>query len=568
MILRTFFCVLSTSFIALNAEILVSDPANKSVSFPFNVELQGEYLPEGRVFVTAPEAVKGNNFALAAVRFNSQVFQGLTPETVTLDGQVSALNPLHGAAIQRASLLGPQSVVLTSTNPSSLYLVDDQSDKIAVYGAYGIRDANKEKATSILTFTTNAATVLTALEQQSQRIAFAAVANPSGNFDGDGSGIALLFFKQLENKDKKRFLAWDIVDAVTGDSQYSKEGTLLDTGNKAFPFGKTTPQLFITNPVNAVRAINDMHFDRDLGILYLAVEAEGGEEAQDGVRGLIIASCRNGKLQLQSIAPDSAFEGPDEIVGGRGSSTSVALYNVRTMQTRTYLRYAVVVGGVGTSADLKRQVHALPLVDNLASAAHGALASVMSLPVTLFSEGNPGRFRSRVFAVPAEKSEDVYTSNVLQARVGGATRLPGDVSALVVQGEAVFVSVEQADDDLQPGMFYSQPLFDSVGRINAWTNWQRVGGTGDPVRRFTYNPYRATFTYTPVAVNATTQTVIRTAFSDGSDPLGLYINAEFPQEQGGVQGLFDFPVTTKSFSSVVGERLAVQAIRVSLDRSI
>lgn len=560
MIKKAFFSVLSAFCMTLNAEILVSDSTNRSVSFPFNVELQGEYLPEGRVFVTTPQAVPGNNFSLAAVRFNTQLFQGLTPETVTLDGKPSELNPLHGAALQRASLLGAQCVVLARAHPSSLFLVDDQNgDRVAVYGAYGIGDASKKKATSIVGLTTNATTVFEALALQAPRIAFAAVSNRAGLFDGDGSGIAVLFFKRFENKGKKSFLAWDSIDAVTGESQYSNEGIIQDTGNRAFPFGKTTPQVFITTPVDSLRALHDMHFDRDLGILYLAIEAKGGAGSRDGVRALVLASCRNGKLQLQASAPDSVFESTDSIIGGRGSSLPAVIYKVRTMQTRTYLRYVVVVGGTGDSNDLKRQVHALPVVDNLASPAHGALASVISPPISLFSQGNPARFQTRVYAVPAEKPSDLYTSNALQARVGGSVSLPGPISDILVRGEAVFVSIEEADEGLQPGIFYSQPLFNAEGSISAWTNWQRVAGTGDPVRRFSYNTYRATHTYIPVGAKNTTQTVLRTAFSDEISSLEAFITAQLPQAQGGVQGLFDFPVTTNSFSTTPGKRLAVQA---------
>ncbi|MBA2307632.1 hypothetical protein H0W26_05885, partial [Candidatus Dependentiae bacterium] len=558
MILPALLCVITLSSMRLNAEILVSDPANKSASFLFNVDLQGEYLPTGRLFVTAPQALKGNTFAVAAVYHNSQVFQGLTPETVTLDGMLSLPNPLYGAAIERAALLGAQFVVITRTDPSSLFLVDDQNSTVAVYSAHGIRDALKKRATSFLNMTTNATTVFSSLDSQAQRIAFVAVSNGAGRFDGEGSGIAVLFFKRFETKDKKSFFAWDSIDAVTGDSQYSKEGILENTGNKAFPFGKTSPELFITTPAITVEAVTDMYFDRDLGMLYITLQAQGAAGTDDGVRGLILASCRNGKLQLQAIAPDSVF-GKDAIVGGRGSSTAVSLYKVRTMQTRTYLRYAVIVGGVGESTDLKRQVSALPLVDNLASSAHGGLASVNSIPATIFLGGTLGRFGGRVYAVPAANPSDVYTSTSSQARVGGLIPLPGAISDIVVHDEAVFVSVEQADEGLQPGIFYSQPLFDTEGRISGWTNWQRVAGTGNPVRRFFYNPYRATFEYLAVGAKNSTQSVFRTAFTDGSDPLGLFIAAEFPQVQGGVQGLFDFPVTTQSFSTVTGKRLAVQA---------
>ncbi len=544
---------------ALNAEIIVSDIQDKSVSFPFNVSLVGEYIPEGRVFVSSREAITDNSFAIASAHRNTVCFRGLTPPTVLLDGELNVSNPLNGAAITKASLLGALPVVVIKDNPSSIFLVDDRDTEIAVYGAYGIRDAHEKKTTSILALTTNATEVFDPLNSMSHRTVFAAVSNKQGRFDGDGSGIAVLVFKKFESKKNKSFSAWDSIDAATGVSQFSDEGTLQDTGNKAFPFGKTTPQVFITNPVKTVESAVDMHFDRDLGILYIAVQVEASTGPTDGARALVLASCRNGKLQLQSIAPETAFADNTALVGGRGSGASISVYKVKTMQTRTYLRYLIGVGGNGNGTDLKRQVFALPIVDNLASSSHGALAKVTSSPVSLFSAGNPGRFLTRVFSEPAENPEDLYTSADVQARVGGAVRLPGAITDISVSAEAVFVSVEQADEELQPGIFYSQPLFDVEGRISAWANWQRVGGTSDPITAFVYDPYKATFTYIPVLKKGTTQTVLRTAFSEGKSFLESFISTEFPQQLGGVQSLFDFPYTSKSFSPIPGKRIAVQA---------
>ena len=46
----------------------------------------------------------------------------------------------------------------------------------------------------------------------------------------------------------------------------------------------------------------------------------------------------------------------------------------------------------------------------------------------------------------------------------------------------------------------------------------------------------------------------------GADDLGAFMVNEFNFRQGGVQGLFDFPFTTPSFSTTINNRISVQAM--------
>ena len=244
------------------------------------------------------------------------------------------------------------------------------------------------------------------------------------------------------------------------------------------------------------------------------------------------------------------------------------------MQTRTHLRYLVVVGGTGSSNGLTSRVFALPLVDNIKTqlynptapvtstnikpSIHGTLANVKSSPVTIFRAGSPASFQARVFNEPATTPDQLYSMNSPAAAVGGQAQLPGPITDITVRGDAIFVSTQEGGQGMQPGIFYSQALFDTEGRISGWTSWQRAAAGGLAVQGFTLDAFTGSFWYMPVT-NGTVQNVVRTTWTDGTDPLGSFLLKEFDTQQGGVQGLFDFPLTTSGFSTHAGNRLSVQA---------
>ncbi len=559
--------------IPLHAELLLSNTADATESFPFNVSAHGFYIPLGRIFVGASEAVANNAFAVASALRTSNTFKALTPQFVKLNNAADSLNPLFGAAINNLAPLGAWPIVTKAGNPSSIFLIEDSGNQIGVYEASNIQDSQGQTASSLLSMTTNATQVFEPLSLTALMATFAAIGNKNGGFDGNGSGIALLFFKRFTSpQGNTSYLTWDIVDATTGTSQFNDVGEPTGLGNKPIPIDTTTAAIKIGNPVSAIGNTVDLHFDRDLGRLYIALNVQGGNAPTDGARAVVVAALSNGRLILQNIAPDSAFADNTKIVGGVGQNAQISISKVRTLQTRTYLRYLIVVGGNGNDPNVQSNVYALPLVDNLASASHGALANVNAAPGTLFGPAFPARpkgsdlpqyqrFRARVFYVPAVQPSDLYSMNSPGARVGGNGILPSAVTDIVVAGESVFVSVGQPGNDLAAGIFYSQPLFDTLGRVTSWTDWQRVGGTADAINGFGYDPLKGIFFYIPqVLTNSITQmhSVYRTAWSDGTDPLGLFISGQFTLQNGGVQGLQDVPFSTQSLTTQVGQRLSFQ----------
>ena len=507
------------------------------------------YRPAGRVYTAALSAEKDNDFTVAMSTRGSKVFEGITPEKVSLngkkiDGKMEEVpNPLRGAKVDHLVMMSQRPLVSVGNR---LYLVDERVKPISVHESPKIKDALGNESSSLLALTSTAAEVPFDLDAGASFAAIMAVPNKKGGFDGNGSGIAVSFFKSIYDKQtKKSFMAWDAIDAGSGVSSFDGNGQQSNKGNKALSLGKDTSVVYIDTPVNSIGKAVDLHFDRDLGRLYIALQVD----AEVGARALVVASLERGRLMFQKIAPDSVFSEVSSIVGQKKSGP-IGITKVRTMQTRTHVRYVVVV-------DTDNGVYALPLVDNHYSSSFGALANVTEPPLEMFTREYPHKFEGRVFASEATQPEHLYTKSSVEACVGGKGSLPGTVSDIAVSNEAVIVSTVEGGNNperVAQGIFYSQPVFDKYGRIGSWTDWQRVAAD-QPVKGFVYDVHAGKHWYIPVAKD---KMVLQTSWTNGSDKFDAFISSTFAKSKGGVHGLFDFPYSTDGFSQRDGSRLSVQ----------
>jgi len=546
--------------------------------FPFTIGATALYRPLGRLFLSAQNA-GAREYALSTISRTTDDVIPLTPEEVTLNQVREQSNPLFDEAIVHLSLLDRRPVVVPQGLSSTLFLVDDRVNPRVVTQSAPVRNVQGEEAPFLLALTTTASENATSLDAGASLAALVAVPNKAGGFDGSGSGIALAALRQIiPQAGTSGFLVWDIFDALTGMSSFQEGVPLLkagvkgnfyvddsdkNMGNKAAPFDKTTPQLCIGADVARLENTVDLHFDRDLGRLYIATDVTAGSGTQAGARAIVVASIAQGKILYHAIAPDSVFNGTNQIIGKRQAASRSVIFKVRTMQTRNHLRYLIVVGGNGADESLKQQVFALPLVDNLSSPFHGALASIHAKPVTLFAAGNLPRFQARVFADPAQTPQDLYTMESPQAQVGGQGRLPGPIVDITVATEAVFVSTgRQASlntEGVTEGIFYSQPVFDTGGRISKWTDWKRVGNSFTPIKHFTYDLFQGLFWYVPQDPSDlfSTRKVVRTQWT-ANDEFARFITNQFPQDRGGVLNLLDYGPDTQGFVSQGEQRISVQ----------
>ena len=536
-------------------EVISGNVDSETSSFNFTIGPHAFYQIQGRFFAGATKAIPGNTFALSAAFRSENKFRPLAPEKVVLNNAADQENPLFGAGIYKLASYGAQLLALKKGDPASLYLIDDLTNhpKVTMLSAHDIADANGSTASNIVTLVaqTNPLPDNHLLGAEQGIGAFLAVTNAAGGFDGNGSGIAyartvrMILEENPETKEQKTEVKLSVYDAQTGTQD----------GNRAVSINLDLTSLGINGPLASIANSVGLHWDPFLERLYVALSVQSTSMPTSGARAILVGSVSNGKIVFQPIAANGAFNAGDSIVGTLSSDASVSIHKVRTLQTTTHLRYLVVLGGNGDPIATQSEVFAMPLVDLPGSIAHGTLANVTSIPVDDFVDREPFRIKTFRFIDAALQPNDLFTSSSIAARVGGNGLLPGAIQDMVVGKDCIFVSVLLNGNNQQAGIFYSQALFDTHGRIKAWTDWQRAGIVGS-LLGFAFDYTTGNFWTLPTQDGLTTNTVARTQWGS-KDALTALTSTTFKCKKGGVQGLFDFPYTTTGFSTSIGSRISL-----------
>jgi len=289
---------------------------------------------------------------------------------------------------------------------------------------------------------------------------FATVRPQEGDFGVDGSGIAL-----IQTTLSSSTLTVSVKDANTG----------VD-GNQAIALNASTLQvkgneggqdvIFATNgDANQVA----LHYDTTLQRLYTGLRIKTNSDMNDIGKSIVVARLitdenSNKKLELQDIVGDSAIQDSNQIVVARDINISMRTNNISVMSTSTGPSYLIVNGGIGTTDEIGNQLFALPLVNDPDNADnHGSLANKNSALV------------NGVFITPATMPDQVPTETDDAALIGtGTIPIAADqaISALLVVGDTAYVALNtEPDEDNDTGIFFSQALFDSTGKIIRWTAW-------------------------------------------------------------------------------------------------
>jgi len=545
-----------------SAEVITGNTSG--TSFSFNIGPHVIFPLEGIFVVGAVQAGTAQQFALALVSRAENKFRPLAPQTATINDVANLANPLFNASIGKIAKFGNKIVVVPADSTASLFLVDEEpstdgkspaiSDLTAISG---IANANSVVPPQILALETQAVQNEDSRDIENGIGVFLATANSSGNFNNNGAGIAYVGLANKKMVEKKvvdgkevdntfEVLVWETFDAQTGQKG----------GNRAAAIDPSTPAVQISNPVTQIGNIVDLHWDVQLARLYVALQVQAGSGNSDGGRAVLVGSVVNGQLVFQPIAPDTVFSDATKIVGVSGSLAQAAIYKVRTIVTSTHLKYLIAVGTSGDVSQAQRKVFALPLVDAPELSTHGTLAQVTSAPLDYIIPVEPFRFQARRFVRPAELPTDAYSIDSIPAIVGGGKDLPGDISDIITFKDAVFVSIAQSSTNQQAGIFYSQALFDSTGRINGWTQWLPAGTTVPSVG-FGLDLNSGTFLFMPTSGQAVANTVLRTNWTVGQTDFEQVVSSQLPKNNAGVQGLFDFPQNLPSFNQQVGSRIAL-----------
>jgi hypothetical protein len=443
--------------------------------------------------------------------------------------------------------------VVTSGDPKSVDLITFYIGLQQVLQAKNIKDAAGNVTNGIVGLAGASAQV------------FAAVTPNGGVFGDPNSGIALVVLGTV-GPDQTAFF---------GDIQ--AQSGVVGSGGIAYPLDITSPLIAINGNLTSLGQVVDMYWDFSLERLFIALQTTAGAGATDGSIAVVVGHFaldldaegkpivnafglfrRTSKLVLDSIAPASVFSGLNSIVGATGSASQVSIQKVRGMFTSTGVHYLIVQGNVGSPVATQKNVFALPIIsmsDN--DALNGTLAQKGTAPTDFF--GTNGQFNGRGFQTPAAVPADATLQTDSVAIVGGGPLAAGNISDMFVWRDTVFATVATASAGYQPGVYYSQAIFDENGAIKAWSNWQRAittmneAGTGlDSVPGAFLDPSTGQFIVMAPNTGGTNTILKRTDFAQGdpnlSAPLVEILAEQFPQNEAGLLTFVNLPLNSPGIS--------------------
>jgi hypothetical protein len=486
-------------------------------------------------------AVEDNKpFALSRLVRGARAFMPLAPELITFNNVPDSANPIFGAGIIALGLLEVEDgfstrdlpVVVTQDDPAVVYLLENaiNAKKISMISSAPLHDAAGNVSNGIVNVATNITSHI-----------FAAVKPNSGQFGSINSGIALLIRGTMNDT-----RVFGEVNAATG-SVLNQQALLLDP---------TSPVLNIQSATlaNIVPNIVSMHWDNPLQTLYIGLEVTANSTPGDGARAIAVCTFTGtGGIQLQAIAPDSAFNTSGTgIVGGIGANQQISIHAIKTLYTSTGLNYLIVVGGNGSPASTQQTVYALPLVNT--GDAKGTIAQKTAIPQNLFQDAPVPRLIGRTFSQAATTPTDMPQSTDIAAQVGGGPLTAGPIVNIITRDDTVFAFVGDNTGTNNPGVYSSQAIFNTAGSITSWTEWQRAAGTTEQIFGCALDAAPGNFILASGTTSSTVNTVQRTVWSSGSptglQPLTTMLDNTFSITDGGIQGLQTFLPTTPGLNDI------------------
>lgn len=550
-----FYGMLCTSFVTYSARLIIGNAGeDASITYTTSVEKTYYDIRSNLLFVGAKNA-GAQEYALSALLVGlADRVQSLAPEKVNLNNESDQLNPLYN---ERVSLIdsmdatdGQQYPILVIDNdPNRVYLLRNYTNIKDIYAhiTAPLIDANLQEAAAIVGLVGlkgNRATsgALVALASNKYEYGYAY------EFGDIGSGISSVSFSQETTNEK--------VCGEDGNEKTIIKNSFGFKQHAVTAFDLTSNVLKITSNVASLTNDMVMYWDPVLHRGYMGVQVVGANGAMDGARSLIVLDVQNdGSVILRPFAPNSAFDtADDQIIGGLGSDIPLSIHAIQGMHTSTGLSYLIVQGGNGAPEDTKRSVYALPIVTAVNKFGYiydpniqGTLADKDAQPITLYAPDEVPRLMRRSITTPATMPSQTTRSTDAAAEVGGGPIESGDIYAMRVVKDAVIVSVAEAmpNDTRKTGAYISKPIYDAMGKISAWTAWQRIGGTVDHVYDAVLSTDSGALTYLTGATADTINTIKTTqwGFGDTAQGLGYYveaINELYRPIQGGVQGVAQF----------------------------
>lgn len=550
--LRNLFIILILLFNSLKPAVTYTGNSTTGGTFTFSVGPTAynilSRLKLMSLYTGASVADVAQNYAIARMTSGGVVFEGLTPQNTSVNGQ-GGTNPLYNAKINYLDLYGTVNPVAVKDGDKRLFAFKDVTTTKDLYASPNINDSNGAVTNQILGLKAIANAMFVLPVQN----------NAGGTFGASGSGLAVGSIVDNSTKNSEGQVTNQLIEL---EMLNADPNSVSSDKNIAAPLDNTSTSLKINNDVTINSNEIDVTWFSSVQRFYVALQLTSNAAAGSGARALAVGYINGqGKLILNPIAPDAVFSGNNQIVGTGDASSDVSIVKVRSMVTSTGLTYLIVLGANGAKTSVQNRVYALPIVNlngNVAnSSTQGTLANVNQNPTNYYI--NNKYLNRRYFSEPATSPGEVFTTSSVAAQVG-AGALPIDatnsVSDLIVLGDMVIASIDQAFSiNDSPGIYFSKAMYDDEGKVKSWTPWQRLGSTVNQISAAVPDIYSGNV-LTLQNSGSSSCTVQKTSWTQGNgnglsqDNTGLValISDDFENENGGLQGLNDFANYTAGFS--------------------
>lgn len=395
----------------------------------------------------------------ALFQFNGVDLQSIIPELVTINiTNVLQPNPLYDQGIRSLAFIAPEQkdlpVVLSTADLKKIYAFESiETGSLLVSEALKDSQGNDTSLLETLAASTDG-TIFT-------------ITHPNDGLLGQtGTGIAVLARGYIDVNGKPQ----RIFNQVALNNNQNPSAFPFDLSSDPFVFNNRQASLF-QDPV--------LCWDDSLRCLYVGLTGTGSVESDGGIKGIGVFSIEGGTPLLVSLIDEQALINKDDLLlSKQGSLASVSVSKIEIMHTSTGLSYLIALVGFGA----QKEIRVLPLVESNGQN-HGTVASKTSTISTLYLTSLQNSFfQKRMFDQPASTPNDLFDKTDQPVLIGAdanlSTVLYQYMSDCFVQSDSVFITVNNPDSQLS-GIFFSRALFDSDGRIVAWTRWEKADATKD-----------------------------------------------------------------------------------------
>ena len=559
MIKKLLLCgLLSCGAAQLQSVVAVGDTPTASTTFQFSVGLGIYDASAERLWTLAGQNTSSmtphvQSYGIAYTPFisvDSQSGKTLTAYpylpsdsiiTTAFDGNLvlpdtSVTNPLLGQDFSTVTFLGTYLTAVARATPRYIYLL-----QAATFydGQLGITSPNGYSIMNLLDL--GASNQAKEIAGSLQGVLF--IASAQGTFGTDPSQIA--------------FASTFVQSASIAGQSTSCTGMVLQA---SLPVTTSTPVL-TAGGVNLTSIGSSVTlYPSPIQALQMYVGVDVTARAGGHAVGLFVAQANQAvdstpaSVSFDSIIPDFIATSGLQTPISTTATNSVAVADVTTAITSTGFSYIINSRYDQTGQQF---VYAMPMVtmsstisDNGKVADFNSIVQNFQIIGVTYRVQGFGSVITDANQIDIASADKVVTKR-LQVGAGAVPLAPGQfIEQLVAQGDAVYITIQHPfATGCTPGMFKSQALFDPQGRIQSWSPWQRVAGTDDQMLFAIKNRVSDATMYVS---GASSNSIQQTTWNNSGDLAAFVVQTQssLPNNNGGIQGIIPFPVTTQGFTAL------------------